>query len=191
MDREIEARRPTGSSANKPAGPLRVKRLFIGNKLRIGMEGLAKWANQEFPRTIRVVPRGVDHEIELELAVKIFPMVGDGRDYEKESSIKITYRHPSLGPDMEVGISIRVADAQDSFPDVAECLERIKIQAVELYRQRPRYIESLAPTGPGLDGQYRSIPHPSSAKSKTEIHKQRANPAITFIDSEDTSLARS
>jgi hypothetical protein len=172
------------NAPKKQPNGLRVKSLYVGGKLRVGMEDLAKWANHSFPRTIRIVPRDVDHEIELELQVKIFPMTGDGRNYEKESTIKVVYKHPSVGSDLEAGVPIRVADFQDGFPDVPELLGRIKAQAVELYRQRPKYIEGRAPAGPGLMDQHRLI------RSNTQNKPKGGGASITFIDDDDMSLSR-
>lgn len=162
---------------------LKVRKLFLGTKLHVGLEDLMAWVARSFPATIRITPINVDHEIELVRNVAMFPMTGDNLKNEKESTVKVTYKHPGLGSDMEVGLPIRVGDAQEEFPPVKPMLDRLIANARELYKARPKYVESRAPTGPNLYEQH--------SMSKRVGTPGKGPAPIMFMDADDTSLSRS
>jgi hypothetical protein len=170
-------------SSDRPGVKLKSS-LFMGGRqrARVGMEALTIWANQNFPRDLDVIPNGIEKKITLRLEVRPYPCVGDGRKNEFNSTVKVTYKHPNVSSDLEVGESICVGDVQESMPDVDAVIGRIRKQAQSLYASRPKMIEGRAERGPTLQEQF------GQARATLQNKKFSAN--ITVIDSEDTRLER-
>jgi hypothetical protein len=177
--------------------PLRVKKLYAGNKLRVGLQQLVDWANTTFPRKIQVLPKGMEHEIELELQVRPFPAQGNRRSFELDSMIKVVYMNPRIAPGVkspgissdvidatEVGVPVSVQSAQEGFPAMGPILDKVKAQAVEMWKVRPQQITGRVENVPELRAQFASALN-KHAKGK------RSPDSITLIDDDDTSLFRS
>lgn len=157
---------------------LRVRSMFVGkSKPKVTLMALMEWASIKFPMQIKIVPRGREEEITLDRSLYSIPFVGDNKNNERESTIKVSYKHPALSAEMECGKAIRVADVQEEFPNVPAFLEGIKDQARELYKVRPQRIEGFAPAGPDLSQQHRMMM--SAARGA-----QRPSMPISFADSD-------
>ncbi len=147
----------TAIQEHRQAQGLRVKRTFLGgSKNRVGLIDLSKWAQGNFPLTIQVTPVGYTEPVELERNVYTMPLMGEQGGREKESTVKVVYKHPKMDSTMEVGSGMRVGDFQDAWPDVNEHLNVIRNQARELYKRRGQMIEGREPKGPPLEQQHRS-----------------------------------
>ena len=173
--------------------------LFLGNKLRVWLQDLVDWANQAFPRRIKVQPHGVDHEIELELQVRPFPVTGDLGRSEVNSTIKVVYMNARIASEIkipgqaygsmaatEVGISVSVASAQDGWPPVEDLLSQLKSQARELYRKRPEHITGRYENAPDLRSQLSAVRTVGMDPTK----RTPKSAQIAMLDDDDTSLFR-
>lgn len=139
------------SAEKAKSGPIKIRSLNLSGKAkRPGMEELMQWCQATFPREISFIPKGKEKPVTVEIALRPIPMAGEVKGREKESSIKVCYRHPSLGTDMEIGVPIRCGDIAESMPDPNEIINRIKAQGIEMYKQRPRSIESSSPDSESL-----------------------------------------
>lgn len=166
--------------------PPKVKSIFLGGRsTRKTMLNVAEWCANNFPATIMIRPRDIDHDIELRRNIMSYPCAGENMKHEKESVVKLVYKHPNMDSSMEVGQGIRVGDIEENgWPPVEVILNAIKDQAREMYRKREKYIEGRAPEGPPLE---QSLRMTSAAIDDLRKGKRPQNNtgSITFGDADE------
>jgi hypothetical protein len=163
---------------HREGGKLRIKNMFLGNKGKVSLQGLAEWVRATLPNIISVQPRDVDHEIELHLQVLQMPNSADNR----ASTVKVAYENPRV-QGLHAGVVINLPDVQEEFPDPNKLLAKIKEQAVELFRSRPKQIVGRIENVPELRGQF-------AAALSAHSGRRPKGMELTIVDDDDESRMR-
>lgn len=133
IDKEIAAQA-------KPVAPVRIRSLSPSAQRnpKMRMQDAVQFWTTNAPLTLEVMIDGREKPVMLERSVAALPGT-KGNDF-----VKVSYKHPAVGDEMEVSHAVAVSDMERGI-NINRVFERIIEDAKKMYRPRPRSIEPVKP----------------------------------------------
>lgn len=144
-NREIQQRRTIQTTA-PPKGPMRLRSLSkTGTAFRrFTLESAIQFWTDNIPKHLTITPKGRSKVITLDRNIQALPGMGKPGPRGIEHFVKIIFKHPDVGHEMEVQFMVSTYDMADGIT-TDQIMTKIKEQAEHTYRPRQPVLEPVAP----------------------------------------------